>query len=668
MVAEAISCRQKDVMQKTVALALAAALSLSTSTIAQTAAQKSAPVAVAIPDTVPDAADTPYPGGTMTLDIDASDISRMVYKVKQTIPVAANTSKLTLLFPQWLPGNHGPRGPLAEVVDLRFLVDGKPVKWTRDPVEVYAFHLDLPAGTREVVATFLSPSPMASSEGRITMTQEMLNLQWEKMSLYPAGHYVRQIRVKPTVTLPEGWQVAGALDGKAASGSTVTWAETDYETLVDSPLFAGKYMKRWDLGHSVAMNTFADSPELLEIAPENLATYNAMVDEALLTFGARHFDHYDFLLALTDRMGGIGLEHHRSSENQQEPKSWIDWKGYDWDRNVIVHEFGHSWSGKYRRPAKLWTPDYRQPMQDNLLWVYEGNDQFWGYVLAARSGVQSKDMVLATFANYVGGFSEMPGRGWRSVEDTTHDPVFAARKGKPYATLARGEDYYTEGALTWLEADQIIRKGTAGRKSLDDFAKAFYGMNDGDWGVLTYEFDDVVKTLNSVYPYDWATFLDTRINQPDQPAPVKGIEMGGYKLVWKDEPNVLNKALMADAKNLSLTYSLGFTIDKDGKVVGPQWGSPGVNAGIVTGAKIVAVNGSAYDQDKMKKAITDAKGTTTPIELLVQRGDKFQTVSIDYHDGLRYPWLEKTTPAGAPNGLDKLLEPRRPMAKKKKGK
>ena len=650
-------------------IALLTAFSLSTSAFAQSASN-TLPVAVAIPETVPDAADTPYPGGTIDLRIDASDVTRSVYGVTETIPVAPNTRRLTLLLPQWIPGAHSPRGTMAEVVDVHFKANGQELTWKRDPVEVFAFHVDLPEGATAVVASFLHTAPLQSSEGRVTMTREMLNLQWDRMSLYPAGHYVRQIKVKPTVTFPAGWQVAGALDAKQVNGDTVTWDVTDYETLVDSPLWAGKYMKRWDLGHGVAMNAFGDSPELLEIAPENAATYNAMADEALLAFGAKHFDHYDFLLALSDRIGGIGLEHHRSSENQQEPKSWIDWKGMEWDRNVIPHEFGHSWSGKYRRPARLWTPDYRQPMQDNLLWVYEGNDQFWGYVLAARSGIQSKQTVLDTFAGYAANFSVQPGRGWRSVEDTGHDPIFAARKAKPYASLARNEDYYAEGALVWLEADQIIRAGTGGRKSLDDFARAFYGMRDGDWGVLPYEFGDVVAALNSVYPYDWNKFLDTRINQPGQPAPLAGIEKGGYRLVFKEEPNATDKAVMADRKVLSLTYSLGFTIDKDGKVASPLWNSVGVNAGLVTGVKIVAVNGTAYDQDVMKKAITAAKGGSEPIQLLVQRGDQFQTIPIDYHDGLRYPWLERAAPGTAPTGLDRLLAPKRPgaavAAKKKK--
>lgn len=653
-------------MRKSLAAALAPAftLCLSTPLMAQMGAAKSAPVAVSIMQTVPDAVDTPYPGGTITLDIDASDVVRSVYRVRQVIPVVAGTERLILQFPRWLPGTHGTRGPLAELVDLRFTVDGKAVKWTRDPVEVYAFHLELPAGTREVEATFVAPSPMLSSEGRITMTQEMLNLQWEKMSLYPAGHYVRQIKVRPSVQLPEGWSVAGALDGQRMSGNTVTWGTVDYETLVDSPLFAGRHYRRWDLGQNVSMNAFGDTPDLLEIAPEHLATYKALVTESLLTFGVKHFDRYEFLLALSDRLGGIGLEHHRSSENQQEPRSWVDWVAYDWDRNVIPHEFVHSWSGKYRRPAKLWTPDYRQPMQDNLLWVYEGQAQYWGLVMAARSGIQSKEMVLAQLANYAGNFAEMPGRGWRSVEDTTHDPIFAARKPKPYQTLARGEDYYTEGALVWLEADQIIRAGTAGRKSLDDFAKAFYGMNPGDWGVLTFEFPDVVTALNGVFPYDWANFLSTRLQQPNQPAPLAGIEKGGYRLVWKEEPNAFDRARMADAKTLSLTYSLGFTLDKDGRVIAPQWGGPAFKAGIVTGAKIIAVNGTAYDQEVLKKAITDAKSGGSPIELIVQRGNRFQTIPLDYRGGLRWPWLERASNGSEPVGLDRLLAPRRPGAGK----
>ncbi|NCU11905.1 MAG: M61 family metallopeptidase, partial [Sphingomonadaceae bacterium] len=490
------------------------------------------------------------------------------------------------------------------------------------------------------------------------------NLQWEKMSLYPAGHYVRQIKVVPSVTIPQGWTAAVALDGLKQDGNTLTWDATTYEILVDSPIFAGKYFRKWDLGQNVTLNVVADKPEQLNAKPEHIEPHRHLVTEARLAFGANHFDRYEFLLALTDRMGGIGLEHHRSSENQLEPGTFLEWDKYEWDRNLLPHEYAHSWIGKYRRPARLWTPDYRQPMQDDLLWTYEGQDQFWGTVLAARSGLQGKDMVLGMLANWAGNFSVQPGRRWRSVEDTGHDPIFAARKAKPYPSLSRSEDYYTEGALIWLEFDQIIRRETGGKRSIDDFTKLFFGMNDGDYGQLTYEVDEIIAKLNAVAPYDWAGLIEQRINTPGQPAPVTGIELGGYRLAWREEPNPFDKARMADAKQLTLTYSIGVNLDKDGKVLSTQWDSPAFNAGIVPGARIVAVNGNAYDGDALKTAITAAKDGG-PLELLIQRGSRYQTVALDYRGGLRWPWLERTAAGTAPTGLDRLLMPRRPLAKGK---
>lgn len=621
-------------------------------------------MAVPIPRTVPDAADVPYPGGSLTLDVDASDTQRGAFRVVQTIPLAPGASRITMLLPQWLPGNHAPRGQPGEINALKFFADGKPALWKRDPVEVHAYHVDLPAGARNLVARFTVTTPLQASEGRIVMTQEMLNVQWEKLSLYPAGHYVRRIRIKPSLTLPQGWTAATALDGQTTSGSRVTWAETEYETLVDSPVFAGIHFRRWELAPRIHLNVVADSPELLDARPEQLAAHRAMIAEAMLTFGTRPFDHYDFLLALTDRMGAIGLEHHRSSENQLEPDAFTQWARNEWDRSLLPHELAHSWDGKFRRPARLWTPDYRQPMQDNLLWVYEGQNQFWGLVLAARSGLQSKDMVLAQFASSAGQYSEQPGRDWRSLEDTTHDPIFAARKAKPFSSLSRGEDYYNEGALIWLEADQLIRTASGGRKSLDDFARGFFGTRDGDWGVQTYEFADVVAALNAVHPHDWATFLQTRIELPGQPPPLGGIERGGYRLVWKPEPNVYDKARMENLKILSLYHSLGLTIDKDGSVTAVRWGSPAFDAGIVGGTRIVAVGGIAYDAERLKGAITAAKGGNRPIELLVKRGDRYLTVPVPWNGGLRWPWLEPAGAAKGPAGLDVLLAPRRPVAAK----
>ncbi|WP_232842937.1 M61 family metallopeptidase [Allopontixanthobacter confluentis] len=630
--------------------------------------ERSAPVQVQVDRAVPLPSDTPWPGGPIKLDIDATDTQRGIYKVKQTIPVPASMRTLTLLFPEWLPGNHAARGPINLVSRFNFTANGKTLTWMRNPLDVYQIDVMLPEGTREVTADFVHTSPITGSEGRVTMTQEMLNLQWEKMSFYPAGHYTRRIAIDPTVTFPAGWQVYTALDGAGRTGDTVRWDRVDYETLVDSPIFAGKFAKQWKLDPAVRLDVVADKPSQLEIKPENLATFERLVDEADTLFGERHFDHYDILLALTDRMGGIGLEHQRSAENQYEPQSFVEWDEMDWDHNVVAHELVHSWNGKYRRPADLWTPDYRTPMQDSLLWMYEGQTQFWGWVLAARSGLQKKDTVLGQFANAVANYSEgQPGREWRSVADTTNDPIINARRPVPYSSLNRSEDYYVEGALTWLEADQIIRKGTAGKKGLDDFARIFFGGIPGDLGQLTYDFDEIVRVLGSVYAYDWAEFLDTRLRQANQPAPLKGVEMAGYALVWKDTPNPYNKGRMAGQKYLDLFYSLGVNIDNSGKITSTRWDGPAFNAGIVNGSQIIAVNGESYSKDGMKDAITAAgkaggtaggasNAAASPIELLVKRGDRYDTITIGYTGGLRYPWLE---PAGKGNQpFDRLLAAR----------
>ena len=616
---------------------------------------RSAPEPIPAVSNVPAARDVPYPG-TIELNIDATDVQRGLFRVTETVPVPAGQTDLILQLPEWLPGHHSPRGPMNLIADVHFLAGGKELVWNRDPIETYAFHVTVPSGTKEVTARFIHTSPLQKSEGRIVMTPEMLNLQWNAVSLYPAGYFVRQIPVKPTVTFPAGWQVFTALDGQQRKGDTVTWAKVDYEQLVDSPVFAGQYARQWDLGHNVKLDAVADEAKQLELAPERLAAFKKLVEEAYAVHGAFHFDHYDFLVALSDKLGGIGLEHQRSNESSLDPESFIKWQAKDYDRNVIAHEFNHSWDGKYRRPAGLWTPDYRQPMQNQLLWVYEGQDHFWGHVLSARSGTQTKETVLGEIANSAGYYSTQAGREWRSVEDTTFDPIIDWRRPQPYSDLSRNEDYYNEGMLVWLEVDQIIRQGTKGAKGIDDFAKAFFGVRPGDIGQLTYTFDDIVNTLNGIYRYDWATLLKDRLYRPGQAAPVKGIEMAGYKLVWKDKPNPYAAAREKKGKSTSLTYSLGFSADGEGKVSGTLWNSPAFNAGVVTGAQIMAVNGRAFSGDVIKDAVTAAKTSKEPIQLLIKRGDRFMTVPVDYHGGLRYPWIEPASAGEQP--LDRLLAPR----------
>ena len=631
-------------------LLVAAAFCLAAPLLAQS---NSEPQPLAQADTIPAARDVEFPG-TIRLEVDATDVQRRIYRVVETIPVPA-PGPMTLLYPEWLPGNHAPRGPIASLAGLTISGGGRTLPWRRDPRDVYAFHVDVPAGVRELRVTFQHLSPTDREQGRVTMTPAMLNLQWEKMSLYPAGYFVRNVPVQASVTLPAGWTAATSLDVESRRGNELTYRTVPYETLVDSPIFAGRHYRRERLAEGVNLNIFADQPQDLAATDEQIAIHRRFADQTLRLFGARHFDEYEFLLALTDELGGIGLEHLRSSENSQERNYFTGWSEGSAGRDLLPHEFAHSWNGKYRRPADLWTPDYRTPMGNSLLWLYEGQTQFWGYVLSARSGLMPAEDVRGELARVAAYFDTLPGRSWRPLIDTTFDPIVQARRPHPWSSWMRGEDYYSEGMLLWLEVDAKLRELTGGRRSMNDFARAFFGVNPGDQGVLTYRFEDVAATLNGLAPFDWASFLRERVEQAGTRAPLGWIAQGGYRLAYRDTPTAYFKSRESARKIVDLTYTIGVVIGEGGRVTGVAWDSPAFEAGLTNGATIVAVNGRQYSADLIKQAIRDARNSREPIRLLVKRGELYSEAAIDYHEGLRYPVLERTG-SGA-SSLDALLAP-----------
>ncbi|MEA1083267.1 MAG: M61 family peptidase [Sphingomonas sp.] len=627
-------------------------LSAAAPALAQVPAGNSAPQPSPFVDTIPAPRDVPYPG-TLKVEVDATDTERGIFRVKESIPVA-KAGAMALLFPKWLPGAHSPRGEIEKLAGLVIRGNGRILPWTRDPVDVFAFHIDVPAGVRTLDVEFQFLSATKPDQGRIAVTPNLISLQPNSVSLYPAGYFTRQIPIQMTVKFPTGWTAAGAVPAKVA-GSTYAYDKTNYEVLVDSPMLAGRYGKTWPLSDRVKLNVFADSPELLAAKPEQIDAHKRLVEQAVKTFGAQHYDHYEFLLSLSDQLGGIGLEHHRSSENGSRPTYFTEWDSNVAARNLLPHEFTHSWDGKFRRGADLWTPDYRTPMRGSLLWVYEGQTQFWGYVLQARSGLVSKQDTLDAYAGIAGSYDLAPARQWRSMVDTTNDPVISARRPKGWTSWQRSEDYYNEGLMIWMEVDAMLRQQSGGTKSIDDFARAFFGVRDGDWGELTYRFEDVAATLNAIQPYDWAGFLRKRITETGQPAPVAGFAMNGYTLVYGPEPTkYFTNAEKSGTVNV--TYSIGLSIGKDGEVAQTIWDSPAFKAGIDVGTVIQAVNDSAYSGDAIKAAIVNAQTSKQPIRLLLKNGPRYREVAIDYHGGPRYPRLQKT--GTGETGLDKLLAPR----------
>lgn len=609
---------------------------------------------------VPPPKDVAY-RGTISLAVDVSDVDHRLFNVTQRIPVQAG--RLTLLYPEWLPGNHAPRGTIAGIGGLEITGSGKRIEWFRDSTNAFAFHLTVPAGVSTIEVKFQYASPVMRDQGRRVVTPEIINLQWNSVVLYPAGYAQSKIMFSPSLTLPTGWDFGCALDVAQRDGAKVSFKPISLEMLVDGPLFAGRNFKRVDLApgaaRAVHLNIVADEAKDLEIKPEQLAAHRKLVQEMVSLFGSQHYDHYDFLLALTDELGGIGLEHHRSSENAQDPGYFTDWDKNASERDLLSHEYSHSWNGKFRRPAGQYVLNFNVPLDNELLWVYEGMTQYYGHVVAARSGLWTDEMARGALAQSAANLDRnRPGREWRSLQDTTNQPVVTPRRPLSFVSWQRTEEYYAEGELIWLDADTRIRELTGGKKSLDDYCQALYGVRDGQIGPAPYTFDDVVAALNSVVANDWRTFLRSRLDGHGPGAPLDGITRGGWKLTFTDTPPLFTKNNEEANKYLELSHSLGLRVStRDaGQLADVTWNGPAFKAGLVMGDTIVAVNGSAFKADGLKDAVKNAKGGNTPIELIVKNGERYKTVRIPYYDGLRYAQLERVE--SVEDRLGAILKPR----------
>lgn len=636
------------------AATLLAALSLSLTAVSH-AQNSPGPQPVPLPPPISAPADVPYPG-IIELHVDLRDITHRVVNVRETIPVEAG--KLTLLYPEWIPGTHSPTGPISKMAGLVVTAEGKRLDWVRDTVNVYAFHIDVPQGVKSLDVNFQYLAPIKGTEGRISISSKIADLSWNEVVLYPAGHFSRRINYAPSIELPEGWKFATALEVKSQEGNLVHFKDTTLNTLVDSPLYAGVNYKRVDLStdatNRVYLDVFADTPEELAMTPDESQVHQNLIKEAAKLFASHHYDHYDFLFSLSDTVGGKGLEHHQSSEDGTRGNYFTDWNAGVAGRDLLAHEYTHSWDGKFRRPAGLWTPNFDVPMQDELLWVYEGMTQYYGYVLTARSGMRTAEQTRDMIAQLAAGFEVSPGRTWRPLVDTTNQPTVSQRTPVSWVSWQRPEDYYTEGLLIWLDADTRIRELSDGKKSLDDFAKLFFGVDNGSYITRTYTFDDLVSALNTVQPYDWKTFLTKRVDQLAPEVPENGITQGGYRLVYNDnEPDWMKHN--PSPRGTSFATSLGFSVTPDGNLGSVWWDSVAFKAGITPDMQLVGVNDHTFSIATLHDAILAAEKSQEPIKLLLKRGDEIVTVSLNYHGGLRYPHLERVE--SSPDLLDAILAP-----------
>ncbi len=595
--------------------------------------------------------------GPLRLDVDARDIERHIQQVKLRIPVTPGP--LTLAYPRWIPGHHAPTGPINQIAGLVFRANGQVLRWRRDPVDMYAFQLDVPAGASELEAEFQYFSPTSKSQGRIATTPDMLAIQWHRLLLYPAGKPVSDLRIEPTLHLPPGWQSASSLSAATRGADAIRYGETSVETLVDSPVYAGAHLRAIPLAggpQPVSLDVMADDARALDVAPGVLAAHRALVTQADRVFGPRPFAHYDFLLAVSKQFSGIGLEHQQSSENGLHAGYLLGEAPFV-DNDLLAHEYVHAWNGKWMRPEPTWTPDYQQPMRNSLLWMYEGQTQYWAFVLAARSGLYTRDQAMAVLARNAAEVETRSGRQWRDLEDTGNQGIIDF-DGSPQAfeDWQRGYDFYTEGSLLWMEVDARLRELSGGRRSLDDFARAFFAGPAGLRPIKRYGEADIIATLRSIEPKeDWSRFLDQRLHGHDA-APNAWLARNGWKLAWKDSAN----AAVADGEQSGgyrdFSYSLGLVVGNEGEVQQVRWNSPAWRAGIARDMRVIAVNGRSYDSERLDNTLRDAMRTRQATILLVRDQDAVRSVVVPYFDGPRQPHLERIP--NTTDALAALLAPR----------
>jgi predicted metalloprotease with PDZ domain len=579
---------------------------------------------------------------TVTISVDASTAPRKIFHASLTIPATAGD--LTLYYPKWIPGEHAPDGPVIDLAGLKFSAAGKLLKWRRDLLDGFTLHVDVPPGVTEIAAEldFLSP---ATFEGGFSAgssaTDKLAIISWNQVLLYPKGFKSDDINYSVSLRIPQGWKFGTPLPIASQNGNEIKFATVSLTTLVDSPVITGEFLKVVPLAQDpvTEMDIAADSAAALEAPQETWDHYKSLVDQAQKLFGAHHYRDYHFLYTLSDHVAHFGLEHHESDDSRVDERALVDDISRKLSASLLPHEYVHSWNGKFRRPADLATPDYQTPMQDDLLWVYEGLTNYLGFVLTARSGLLTPDLDRDDLAMTASALDHLPGRQWRNLQDTADAAPQLYFSPRAWESWRRSTDFYNEDTLNWLWVDVIIRQQTKGAKSIDDFCHLFHGAPSTGPALKTYTFDDVVNALNQVAPYDWRGFWTERLTNHGPGAPLGGIEGSGWKVVYDENPSEMMSSSAGAYHFVPAAFSIGLVLNDDGLISDTIEGEFAAKAGIGPGMKLVAVNGRRFSAEILRDAIKSAKTGTAPIELLVENTDYYKTYKIDYHDGEKYPHL-----------------------------
>jgi len=583
----------------------------------------------------------------VALKVDATDAPRRIVHVQMNIP--AKPGPVTLLYPKWIPGEHGPTGPIENLVGLQVTSSGQTLRWSRDNVNLYAFHIDVPTGSTSLHVTFdvISPPDTGGFSSSASATSELAVLNWNQYVLYVEGATPDTTMYRANVIVPANWKWGTALPIDRESGNEIDFKPASLTTLIDSPISTGRHYRTFDLGTDDGIAHFlhlaGDSDESIQPPEQMVTEYRNLVKEAGSLFGSRHYRDYHFLVTLSDHVANFGLEHHESSDDRVKERTLIEAAGRTTEAAMLPHEFVHSWNGKYRRPSGLLAgPNdggYDTPMKGDLLWVYEGLTQYLGEILSARSGLWSAEEYRDHLAAVAAQMDSRSGRAWRPLGDTAVFAQVLYDTGWDYQDYRRNTDFYPEGSLIWLEVDAMIRKLSHGVKSLDDFCRSFHGGPGGAPAIKPYTLDDVVAALNAIQPYDWKAYFKDRLESVSPHAPLGGVERSGWKLAYTAEPSTWTKAAGEYYKTTDVSYSLGFLVDEDGIIQDVKYDGPARKAGVTPAVKLIAVNGREFKPAVLHEAIKAAATKPDPIELLVKNGEFYAVHRIDYHQGERYPHL-----------------------------